>query len=214
MSFEIVGLVADTKYRDIHQGFVPIVYLSTSQDPRPDSSDQILVRSRISMATLVPAVRQAIAAIDPEITSDFQSFGTVMDNDSIRERLMATISGFFGVLVGLLAVVGLYGVISYMVAQRTNEIGIRMTLGAGGGEILSMILGEAGILLTVGLGAGLLLALAGGRAARTLLFGLQPYDPLTLAAAALLLAAVALAASCLPERRAARLDPMAALRYE
>jgi len=127
---------------------------------------------------------------------------------------MATISGFFGALAGLLAVIGLYGVISYMVVQRTNEIGIRMTLGAGRGEILVMVWREAGALLATGLAAGLLLALAGGKAARTLLFGLEPYDPLTLAVAAALLAAVALAASFVPARRAAKLDPMAALRYE
>jgi ABC-type antimicrobial peptide transport system permease subunit len=103
---------------------------------------------------------------------------------------------------------------SYMVIQRTNEIGIRMTLGAGRGEITRLILREAGVLLAVGLGGGVALALAGGRAAGSLLFGLKPYDPLTMAAAAALLAVVAAAASYLPARRATKVDPMVALRYE
>ncbi|HEV2379775.1 MAG TPA: ABC transporter permease [Terriglobia bacterium] len=215
MPFEIVGLVGDTKYRDIHRGNEPIAYLATSQDTRfTNWWVQILIRSNEPLAALTAQVKQTVKDINPAMSTEFEVFQSTVRNGLLRERLMATLSGFFGLLAALLAIVGLYGVMSYTVARRTNEIGIRMTLGAGGGEILGMMLREAGILLTVGLGAGLLLALAGGTAARTLLFGLQPYDPLTLAAAALLLAAVALAASYLPARRAARLDPMTALRYE
>ena len=103
---------------------------------------------------------------------------------------------------------------SYMVARRRNEIGIRMTLGASPGKITRLILREAGMLLAVGLGVGLVLALAGGRAASSMLFGLKPYDPITMAMGAALLAIVALAASYLPARRATKVDPMVALRYE
>ena len=125
-------------------------------------------------------------------------FSTTIRDGLLRERLMATLSGFFGFLAAL-AAIGLYGVMSYTVVRRTNEIGIRMTLGADRREIVAMVMGEAARLVGWGLGAGLVLALAGGRAARALLFGLQPHDPITLGAAAVLLAAVALAASYVPE---------------
>ncbi|HEY6292611.1 MAG TPA: ABC transporter permease [Terriglobia bacterium] len=214
MDFEIIGLVADTKYRNIRQDFVPIAFLSASQDARWNWSNQILIRSNVPIGDLTSRVREAIAGLNPEIGTEFEVFKTTIRDGLLRDRLMATVSGFFGLLAALLAVVGLYGVMSYMVVRRTNEIGIRMTLGAGRSEIVAMVMREAGALLSVGLGVGLLLSLAGAKAARALLFGLQPYDPLTLALAAALLAAVALAASFLPAKRAARLDPMAALRYE
>ena len=114
----------------------------------------------------------------------------------------------------MLATIGLYGVISYMVTQRQNEIGIRMALGAGRGDILKMILREAGLLLGIGLILGTALAAAVTRTAQAMLFGLQPNDPPTIAMAIAALAAVALAASYLPARRAAKLDPMVALRDE
>jgi len=128
--------------------------------------------------------------------------------------LMASLSGFFGALAALLAMIGLYGVISYSVAQRTSEIGVRMALGAQRGNILGMILGEVGWMLAAGLAVGAALALALGRSAGALLFGIQPHDPLTMLASAFGLAAVALLASYIPARRAALLDPMTALRDE
>ena len=127
---------------------------------------------------------------------------------------MGTLSGFFGFLAVLLATIGLYGVVSFTVAQRTNEIGIRMALGADRGAILGMVLQEAFVLLAIGVGAGTALVLAVGRTASALLFGLKPYDPPTLAIAIAILAAVAVSASYLPARRASKTDPMSALRYE
>jgi putative ABC transport system permease protein len=132
----------------------------------------------------------------------------------LRERLMATLSGFFGALAALIAAVGLYGVMSYLVARRTNEIGIRMALGANSGNIVGLVLREAGSLLAIGLAVGAALAVAAGYAAGSLLFGLRPTDAGILAMAASLLAAVAIAASYLPAWRAARLDPITALREE
>jgi ABC-type antimicrobial peptide transport system permease subunit len=132
----------------------------------------------------------------------------------LRERLLATLSSFFGLLAAVLATVGLYGVIAYMVARRTNEIGIRMALGASPRQILAMVVGEAGSLLIVGVMIGTVLAVAAGKSAATLLYGLKPYDPLTLVLAAAGLGAVAIAASLLPARRAAKLEPMVALRDE
>ena len=127
---------------------------------------------------------------------------------------MATLSSFFGFLAALLATVGLYGVISYMVIRRTNEIGIRMALGADRSGILKMILREAGGLMMIGVVAGALLSVIGAIAAKALLYGLKSYDPLTLAVAIALLATVAALASSLPAQRASKLDPMVALREE
>jgi ABC-type antimicrobial peptide transport system permease subunit len=127
---------------------------------------------------------------------------------------MATLSTFFGALATLIAAIGLYGVMSYLVARRGNEIGIRMALGADRGDILSLVLRQSATLLAIGLAAGAVLAIAGAHAVSSLLFGLRPYDAGTLAIAMLLLAVIAQAASYLPARRASRLDPMAALREE
>jgi len=128
--------------------------------------------------------------------------------------LMATLCGFFGGLAILLAAIGLYGVISYTVAQRTNEIGIRMALGAQPSGIVQLIIREVSVVIAIGVAAGIVLTLAGSKTASSLLFGLKPRDPVTIAAAVLILTAIGIAASAIPARRAARLDPMQALRNE
>jgi len=127
---------------------------------------------------------------------------------------MATLSGFFGLLAVLLATVGLYGVISYTVAQRKNEIGIRMALGADRFNIVNMIMRDVGLLLAVGLVVGTALALLGAKVANSMLYGLRPRDPATIIVAIAVLGAVGLLAGYLPARRAAKQDPMEALRYE
>lgn len=127
---------------------------------------------------------------------------------------MATLSGAFGFLAVLLATVGLYGMIAYMVVRRRNEIGVRIALGAGPGRVIQLVLGEAVLLLAAGLAAGAVLTLWASRSAAPLLFGLKPYDPVTLLLATGLLVAVALAAAYLPARRAAEHSPMTALREE
>ena len=145
---------------------------------------------------------------------EFSDFQARIRDGLVRERLMAMLSGFFGLLAALLTMVGLYGVISYIVARRRNEIGIRMALGAQRAQVVSMVMREAGRMLMIGILAGTVLSLVAGRAASSLLFGLKPYDPLTLVAAGLLLAVIAALASFVPARRASRLDPLVALRYE
>jgi FtsX-like permease family len=132
----------------------------------------------------------------------------------LRQSLMATLSGFFGVLATVLAVIGLYDVISYIVIQRRNEIGVRMALGANRSNILRMMLLDAGTLLAIGLVAGTGLTIAFGSAAASMLYGLKPTDPLTLIAAVAGMVAVGLAASFVPAQRAAKLHPMASLREE
>ena len=127
---------------------------------------------------------------------------------------MASLSAFFGFLAAVLAMIGLYGVVSFMVVRRRNEIGVRMALGATRKDILTLVLREAGILVAAGLGIGVVLAISGASLARSLLYGLGPSDPVTIVLAALALAAVAAAASLLPAHRAATLDPVTALREE
>jgi putative ABC transport system permease protein len=212
--FEIVGLAKNTKYIDMKEDFFPIVYVASSQASRPAINVQIVVRSNLPMADVSSSVKRTAAEASPAIVLTFDVLKTVVEESLLRERLMATLSGFFGFLAALLATIGLYGVVSYMVARRTNEIGIRMALGADRTNVQFMVLKEAGVLLALGLTVGTVLALVAGRSASAMLFGLQPHDPLTLAIAIGVLAAVALAASYLPARRASRLDPMAALREE
>ncbi|HYL09462.1 MAG TPA: ABC transporter permease [Candidatus Acidoferrales bacterium] len=212
--YEIVGLVKDTKYYDLREELEPIAFVAAAQDDRPDQSAQFLIRSDRPLPGLLSDVKHTIAEASAEINLTFHVFKSDIQESLLRERLMATLSGFFGFLAGLLATIGLYGLISYNVARRTNEIGIRMALGAQRGDVVRMILREAGILLGIGLAAGTALSLLAAKTASSLLFGLKPRNPVTLAAAIAALAAVTLAASFLPARRASRLDPMVALRDE
>ena len=213
-SYEIVGLVKDTKYGDVRDGLYPICYVAAAQLEKPGPSVKFAIRSNTPLAELVASLKHTVLEMNPEIAIRFVPLPTAIRDSMVRDRLMATLSGFFGLLAWVLATIGLYGVISYMVARRGNEIGIRMALGASGRDVLSMIMREASSLLSIGLAAGTVLVLATGRLAGALLFGLQPNDPPTIFMAICALALVALAASYLPARRAARLEPMIALREE
>jgi ABC-type antimicrobial peptide transport system permease subunit len=166
------------------------------------------------IAGLLSSVKQTVADANPQISLSFHVLSEDIKDGLLRERLMATLSGFFGLLAALLATIGIYGVISYAVARRTNEIGVRMALGARRGSIVGMIMREAGVLVGVGVLVGTGLAVAAAKTAASLLFGIKPRDPATLIAAVLLLAAIAALASFLPAFRASRLDPVVALRDE
>jgi len=213
-TYEIVGLVKNTKYRDLREEPRSIVYVVNAQDDRPDLYAQFLIHSNLPISAVLPSVKQVLSEASPEIALEFRELTTQIRESLLKERLMATLSGFFGFLAALLATVGLYGVISYTVARRTNEIGIRMALGAQRRNVVGMIMREAGLLLAIGIAIGAALSLAAARTATSLLFGLKPHDPVTLGLAVVALAAVAAAASFLPAHRASRLDPMAALREE
>jgi ABC-type antimicrobial peptide transport system permease subunit len=212
--YQIVGLVKDTKYLHLKEDATSIAFFPAAQDANPDSGDQILVRANTPLVGLISSVKRTILEANPDIDLDFKVFKTQIDESLLQERLMATLSGFFGFLAALLATIGLYGVMSYMVAQRQNEIGVRMALGANGRDVSRMILREAGLLLVIGLAVGAALSVAAGRAATSMLYGLKPHDPITMALAIASLAAVALLASYVPALRAARLEPMVALRDE
>lgn len=214
LQYQVVGLVGDTKYLNLREEPPPIAYFAMQQPHEHDSDISLLLRSQGRPSDIIPSVRGALSQFDPNSVLQFTIFEKHISETLLRERLMATLAGFFGGLAVLLAVIGLYGVISYMVVRRRNEIGVHMALGATPGRILKMVVGEAGVLLAIGVAIGLALSLVAAPAARALLFGLQPTDPLTLAVAAFGLAVVAVLASIFPARRAAALDPMVALRDE
>jgi len=213
--FQIVGVVRNTKYYDLRENFQPIAFYPEAQDDNPDAETQMMVRSDLDLVAVINEVKTAIAQVDSGVSVDFHAYDQQIIKDGLlRERLLATLSSFFGILAAVLATIGLYGVMGYIVARRTNEIGIRMALGASPRQILLMVVGEASSLLVFGVMIGAVLAVATGKSATKLLYGLKPYDPLTLVLAAAGLGAVAIAASFLPARRAAKLEPMVALRDE
>jgi putative ABC transport system permease protein len=213
--YEIVGVVRDTKYRNLRDPLGPIAFVAANQNDDPaTSSGTILVRSDLPMATLVASLKQAMTDYAPAAIIEFDQLERLFHQSTTTDRLMATLASFFGALAALLAAIGLYGVVAYSVARRTRELGIRIALGAGAGRVSRMILREAAEMLATGLAVGVLLGLLAARTAGAMLYGLQPHDPLTVTMAMLLLAAVALLASLLPARRAARADPMTVLREE
>jgi putative ABC transport system permease protein len=211
---EIVGLVRDSKYNDLREDFPPIAFFPDAQQRRPPSFSSVVVRTRVIDAGLTASVSHAIADVNSSIVVYITTLRSETRDSLILERLMALLSAFFGVLAAALAAIGLYGVISYAVTKRTSEIGVRMALGAETRAILLMILRDAFRVLGWGIALGALLALAAGRASSALLFGVQPYDPLTMAAAMVLLAVIAVVAASLPAARAARIQPALALRNE
>jgi putative ABC transport system permease protein len=211
---QIVGLVKNSKYYTLGEDFRPVCVFPTAQDDDPGPGANFVLRVSGSPGPIMKSVNAAVAEISPTFGIEFHSFSQQLDESLLRERLMATLSGAFGILAVVLATVGLYGVISYLVTRRRNEIGIRVALGADRGRVILLVLREAVLLLGVGVAAGVLLAIWIGRAAATLLYGLKPYDPVSLLAASALLAGIALAASYVPALRAAILEPMVALRDE
>ena len=212
--YRIAGVVKDTKYTDLREEMTPLVFFDAAQAEEPSPSLQVVLRSNAPLTSITPSVTAALGAIDRTIIVQFQTLPSMVRDSLMRERLMATLSGIFGALAALIATIGLYGVMSYTVARRKNEIGIRMALGADRRDVVGMVMREAGMLLAAGVIVGTALAIAAARTAATLLFGLHPGDPATLAMAAGGLAAFALIASYLPALRAARLEPTEALREE
>jgi len=210
----IVGLVKDTKYRDLREPFGPIAYFASSQDTDPGPFPQILVSSDVPLASISAAVTQIVSQVNPNVLVQYQTMTAQIRSSLLSERLMATLSGFFAGLAALIAAIGLYGVMSYMVARRRVEIGIRMALGADRTAVIGLVMREAGVLLALGVLAGGLLAGYAARFASTLLYELKPWDPASYAIGLSLMALVSVLASWLPARRAARLPPTVALRAE
>jgi len=214
-TYEIIGVVPDTKYVNLRedrqvQAFVPIAQLPvTAQGP-----GMVMMIASHDPAAAREAVRRLFDEKHPGTKMQFSDFEQGIVDRLVGDRMMARLSGFFGVLAALLVVVGLHGVLSYFLAQRRSEIGIRMALGASRGRVVAAMMRNAFMLLFAGLLAGTLLALLAGRGASTLLFGLKPWDPVTLVGAATLLAVVTVAASLIPAMRAAHVNPIDSIRAE
>ena len=212
--FQVVGLVRNTKYYELREDPRPIAFVPEAQDKQPGEGTSFVLRTNAPLGEFFHNAEQAIAEIHPGIGVDFSVLTRQLQESLMRDRLMAALAGAFGVLAGSLAVLGLYGVIAYMVARRKNEIGVRIALGASRGRVIGLVLREAVLLLAIGLTAGTGFAIWAGRAAASLVYGITPRDPVTLGGAVALLAAVALFASYGPARKASKLQPMEALRDE
>ena len=215
LTYQIVGVCADTRYGTLREDPPPIFYRNYRQSPEIDWGMTFAVRTHAGRGTITPALRHAVQSIDPNLPlTDVRTQQEQIDELLTNERIFADLTGGFGVLALALACIGIYGLMAYAVSQRTNEIGIRMALGARAEQVLGMVLREALWMTAIGIVVGLGAALALGRVIVSLLYGLKAWDPMTLGAAALLLALVALGSSWIPARRAASVDPSRALRAE
>jgi predicted permease len=214
---QIVGVAADARYSALREDVPPTYYLPVLQDIDPDSSGEVTfeVRTAGDPTGIVRAVRDAVAAIDKDVPPyEIRTQTQQIEANISKERAFATLTGAFSLLALALACIGIYGIMAYTVSRRTSEIGIRMALGARRGEVLGMILRETTLLGIVGVVLGLGGALAATRVIDKMLYGLKPQDPVTLAVAAVLMLLVTATAGWLPARRASRVEPMTALRYE
>jgi len=213
--WRIVGICADAKYYRVNQHLQPTYYTLYEQSPDGLNNATFAVATRLPTTTLLPSLRSAVASVDRNLpVLDIRTQDEQIAANLQHERIFASLTGGFGVLALVLASIGIYGIMAYSVSRRINEIGIRMALGAQPGRVLRMVLGEASWLVVIGVIGGVAAALALTRIIASLLYGLKAWDPATFLLSAGLLILVAIAASWIPARRAARVDPMRALRHE
>jgi predicted permease len=214
LNITIVGLVKDSKYAEVKDKIPPVFVRPFSQTGL-FTNNNFYIRSALPPEQILRAIPAAMKQIDPNIPLErLKMLPQQVEENVFLDRMISTLSASFAVLATLLAAVGLYGVLAYSVAQRTREIGVRMALGASGGNVRAMVLRQVGMMTLIGGGAGVLAALGLGRAAKSLLFELQGYDPIVIGLSAFTLALVAFGAGLIPALRASRIDPMQALRYE
>ncbi len=210
----IVGVVADAKHTSVHAEARPGFYTPIFQDTEP-SSVAVYVRTRVAPEAAGGSVRAAVGAIDSKLVVDsLQSMRTQIDGTLTSERMLSFLASSFGVMAAFLTAIGLYGVLAYSIGQRTREIGIRMAMGASRGAVVGMVLREVLVITGAGIAASIPLAVVLGSAIKTQLFGISYYDPTILVSVMLAIGAVALLSASIPARRAVRVEPVTALRYE
>ncbi|MGH9310422.1 MAG: FtsX-like permease family protein, partial [Vicinamibacterales bacterium] len=215
--FEIVGLVENAAYRDVREPVPPVLYVPFAQAHAKGAPSSVSVGVRAASGSpmlLANTLTEAIGRVDGNLALTFRPLAAYVDGALVRERILAMLSGFFGALALLLAGIGLYGMTSYSVTQRSSEIGIRMALGANAPDVAWLVLGRVALLVTLGIALGGALSLWASRFVATLLYGLEPRDPATFIGAALVLVVIGALAAWLPARRATRIDPARALRQE
>jgi putative ABC transport system permease protein len=211
---EIIGIVSNASLYDIRKPPEPAVYVDTMQYGMAAEFDTLLIHTNVSSGAMLVPLRQAVNSLGRQYVEAVKPLATTVDDSILPERIIAALSAFFGAFALLIAAIGLFGLMAYNVTRRTRELGIRMALGAQRGGVLRMILRETLALTLAGIVVGLPCALAATRLIVHMLFGVRPYDPVTLVVVSMSLLAVGAMAGYIPARRAMRVDPMVALRYE
>ncbi len=212
-NIEVVGVVKDAKYDNVDERQMPAAFYPYSQ--HIEYLSNFVVRYTGDPKLVIPQIRRAVNEIDPNLpVGDFSPLEEMVGGSIRKQRLLAQLSTLFGIIAALLACVGIYGVMSYGIARRTSEFGLRMAMGANRADVLWMVLREALWVASLGVAIGIVLALASSSLVNSVLFGLKPTDPIAIGAATAVMIGVALFAGWLPARRATRIDPMIALRHE
>jgi predicted permease len=213
ISREIIGIVGDVHDVSLGKDPGPMMYAAYAQSPFPGAC--IAVQSTLAPVAVISSIRDSVAALDKDLpVTDIATMTEVLHDSTAQPRFRTTLIAIFAAIALILAATGIFGVISYSVQCRTNEIGIRVALGASAVSILNMVLSETLILAAIGLAVGLPVALASSHVLGHLLFGVSPADPTTLIVVSLTLALVAAAAGYVPARRATQVDPLIALRHD
>jgi predicted permease len=215
LRWEIVGIVKDVLDRDLRTAAVPTIYVSYEQITEPDRNINLAFRGRGTVGEWTTRLRQELGqALPGAVLMDVKPLSRYADEGIARDRMLALLCGYFGVVALLLTAIGIYGLMSQSVAQRTAEIGVRMAFGAERRQVRWLVLRESLPLVAAGLAAGAIATMATTRVAQALVFGVQPGSPMMLTAPLVLMAVVAIAAIIIPAWRASRVDPLTALRAE
>jgi predicted permease len=214
LDVEIVGVVKNAKYSEVKDNPPPLFYFPYRQNDSIGSLNYY-VRTSVPPDQIMPVIRRKVRELDAnQPLENHKTLRTQVEENVFADRILSTLAAAFALLATVLAAVGLYGVLAYMVSSRTREIGIRLALGADMGSVRRLVLREVGVLLLIGVAIGLPAAVGVGRLAQSLLYDLKPHDPLTLALGAAVITVVSFAAGYGPAWRATKIDPMRALRQD